>query len=215
VYVPVYWNDATVGDVVVQTFRKTGACPGVPADDADDDGVPDDVDLCPDFPDPAQGDADGDERGDACDLDDDDDGVPDEHDVCPRIPDPDQSDSNDDGLGDACSDLVDADGDGFLASYECDDQDPEAFPGNPEICDGKDNDCDGQGDPAECAGSDGSGPGEPGDGAGAVPGAGSEIDAAGLTGGCGCRIHRSHRGAVPLLLLLPLGLWRCRRRVGC
>ena len=36
----------------------------------------------------------------------------------------------------------DADMDGVPASEDCDDQDPNNFPGNPEVCDGQDNDCD-------------------------------------------------------------------------
>ena len=55
--------------------------------------------------------------------------------------------------GDDCDDLdptlgttVDADGDGSDACTDCDDNDPNAFPGNPvaETCDGVDTDCDGQ-----------------------------------------------------------------------
>ncbi len=38
---------------------------------------------------------------------------------------------------------VDADGDGYPADEDCDDDDPTAFPGAPELCDGVDNDCDG------------------------------------------------------------------------
>jgi hypothetical protein len=39
--------------------------------------------------------------------------------------------------------FIDADGDGFLAGDDCDDTDPERYPGAPEVADGKDNDCDG------------------------------------------------------------------------
>ncbi|WP_339842018.1 malectin domain-containing carbohydrate-binding protein [uncultured Maribacter sp.] len=38
---------------------------------------------------------------------------------------------------------VDVDGDGFLSDVDCDDLDPNVYPGAPEVCDGKDNDCDG------------------------------------------------------------------------
>lgn len=36
---------------------------------------------------------------------------------------------------------VDADMDGVPADEDCDDADPNNFPGNPEVCDGEDNDC--------------------------------------------------------------------------
>ncbi len=39
---------------------------------------------------------------------------------------------------------VDADHDGVLQEYDCDDDDRFTYPGAPEICDGKDNDCDDQ-----------------------------------------------------------------------
>ena len=39
---------------------------------------------------------------------------------------------------------LDADGDGVIASEDCDDADPTAFPGGIERCDGVDNDCDGR-----------------------------------------------------------------------
>jgi len=150
VYVPIYWSNNEPGDITLHTFTKNGTCPGVKGNDLDDDGVDDSVDLCPDVPDPAQWDTDGDGSGDGCDLDDDGDGFDDSVDVCPRLADPDQADTNGDGLGDACSNLVDEDLDGWLEPWECDDTEPNAYPGNDEDCDdGIDNDCDGDVDGAD------------------------------------------------------------------
>ena len=60
-----------------------------PAPDSDGDGVPDDVDNCPDASNSDQTDADGDGFGDACDN-------------CPGTANVDQADADGDGLGDAC-----------------------------------------------------------------------------------------------------------------
>ncbi len=39
---------------------------------------------------------------------------------------------------------ADRDGDGYIAEQDCDDEDPESYPGATEYCDGTDNDCDGE-----------------------------------------------------------------------
>ena len=46
----------------------------------------------------------------------------------------------------------DGDGDGVLASEDCDDQNASVYPGAEEICDGLDNDCDGSVDPETASG---------------------------------------------------------------
>jgi MYXO-CTERM domain-containing protein len=71
-------------------------------DDADGDGILDDVDLCPGSPDPYQLDSDGDGKGDVCDDDLDGDGILNAKDNCPDTANPDQADSNGNGKGDAC-----------------------------------------------------------------------------------------------------------------
>ena len=57
--------------------------------DRDFDGIADSLDNCPDNPNAAQTDSDGDLRGDICDN-------------CPALANPDQADENDDGIGDLC-----------------------------------------------------------------------------------------------------------------
>ncbi len=62
----------------------------------------------------------------------------------------------------ACSGLVDADGDGYFAPADCNDQDPAISPGAIEVCDGVDNDCNGLIDDIDAyADADGDGYGDP------------------------------------------------------
>ena len=80
--------------------------------DADNDGVPDANDNCPNVSNPDQTDTDGDGTGDACDTtpgggggtDTDGDGINDADDNCPNTSNANQLDSDGDGQGDACDD---------------------------------------------------------------------------------------------------------------
>jgi hypothetical protein len=70
--------------------------------DADNDGVPDNEDNCPDVFNPSQEDNDGDGDGDVCDVDDDNDLVTDSNDNCMFVFNPEQEDTDGDGIGDVC-----------------------------------------------------------------------------------------------------------------
>ena len=82
----------------------------VPVFDADEDGVHDHLDNCPNVSNPEQENLDSDAQGDACDDDEDGDGVMDYTDLCPRTSDPQQTDTDGDGLGDMCDEDDDEDG---------------------------------------------------------------------------------------------------------
>ncbi len=102
--------------------------------DRDQDGIGDACDPCPDSADPENRDRDGDGRGDACDN-------------CPAAVNADQADGDGDGVGDACDncalddnpDQGDQDGDGV--GDACDTCNGQPLP---EACDAIDNDCDGR-----------------------------------------------------------------------
>jgi hypothetical protein len=152
--------------------------------DTDGDGVCDSADICPGFDDTVDGDGDGVPDGcDICPADNPDDsdgdGVCDSSDICPGFDD--NADADDDTVPDGCDLCVgddasgdtdadgvcndtdicpldisnDADGDGLCPSNgDCDDNDPNNFPGNTEVCDGQDNDCNGADDVLGFAGSE-------------------------------------------------------------
>ncbi|HZP43179.1 MAG TPA: thrombospondin type 3 repeat-containing protein [Candidatus Binatia bacterium] len=91
--------------------------------DTDGDGVPDEIDDCPNAANPDQADADHDGVGDACDAPDGDgDGMPDAIDNCPAAFNPDQADANHNGVGDACEQAVapaaDVDGDSVADAHD-------------------------------------------------------------------------------------------------
>jgi len=126
--------------------------------DCDGDGIPYDVDNCPDTYNPGQENNDNDSHGDACDncpysdnedqIDFDGDLLGNACDNCPFDANLDQGDSDDDGIGDVCdncpddpnSDQADADGDCIGDVCDADPNDPD----NPILL--VDSDSDGLGD---------------------------------------------------------------------
>jgi hypothetical protein len=77
-------------------FRPSDLVLTIEQSDADGDGVPDEIDNCPDVANPSQAERDDDAVGDACDN-------------CLYVGNPDQADRDSDGLGDACDCLCPGD----------------------------------------------------------------------------------------------------------
>ncbi len=119
--------DTVYGHGLIQVRDALDSC-----GDYDGDGVPNDVDNCPDDYNPGQEDNESDGIGDVCDPDDDNDTVLDGDDNCPDDANTGQEDTDGDGLGDACDDDDDNDlmPDTYEQAHACLD---------PLLADGKEN----------------------------------------------------------------------------
>lgn len=83
-------------------YQPLAANPLLPGNDIDNDGKANHCDNCPNDANPNQTNIDGDNKGDACDLDDDNDFTFDSSDNCPLDYNRDQNDSDGDNIGDIC-----------------------------------------------------------------------------------------------------------------
>ncbi|HEV8335120.1 MAG TPA: putative metal-binding motif-containing protein [Candidatus Polarisedimenticolia bacterium] len=93
--------------------------------DTDGDTVLDLNDNCPALANPGQEDPEHDTVGTACDN-------------CPALYNPAQTDVNANSLGDDCED---ADGDTYVLTLDCNDNNPAIHPGAAEVCNGLDDNC--------------------------------------------------------------------------
>lgn len=137
-----------IGDVCEgEETTTTSTIPEPELNDTDNDGIPDDIDNCPDVSNPDQDDSDSDSHGDACDIcpdeankdqnDTDGDRLGDVCDNCPSDANPDQIDSDDDLVGDICDICPgdpdnDIDGDGVCGDEDGCPNDPDKI--DPGIC---------------------------------------------------------------------------------
>jgi hypothetical protein len=154
---PLNVGGGILGPVTIITNGATRA--PRPGNDFDGDGVVNDEDNCPYFPNPEQetapdqGDANNNGIGDVCEGDRDSDGIPDPQDNCLTINNPAQEDDDADGVGNACDPDIDGDGvvnendncpltfnpnqedlDGDGVGDACDDQDGDGVPDRIDNC---------------------------------------------------------------------------------
>jgi len=190
----------------ISGFHFSISCEDITPPDADDDGIPDEHDNCPNTPNTDQVDQDGDGVGDVCDADLDGDGVNNDVDNCPAFANADQADLDGDGIGDVCDNDVDgdsvndeadncpltpntdqADGDSDGLGNACDpDDDNDTIPDEVDNCPNNSNadqaDTDGDGEGDVCDGDvDGDGVGNTADQCPTTP-AGSAVTIEGCSG---------------------------------